>query len=62
MARPVGRERVSELGLSRERLLLCIALGIFVGLLFVIYDHKPRFSHSSLCALSFRTLVDIDTS
>ncbi|WZZ33093.1 hypothetical protein YC2023_016494 [Brassica napus] len=33
MARPVGRERVSELGLSRERLSLCIALGIFIKVL-----------------------------
>lgn len=68
MARPVGRERVSELSFSRERLSLCFTLGIFVGLLFVIYGHKPRFGHSSVFALSYHqyhliiSIVDIDTS
>jgi len=59
MARLVGRERVSELSFSRERLSFVFYFRKkIVGLLFVVYGHKPRFSH--YC--TFISLVDNDVS
>lgn len=69
MARPVGRERVSDTQFLEGASLICVLLqDFFVGLLFVVYGHKPRFGHSSFFALSFHhhyliiSLVDSDTS